>query len=175
MNNVLEVLRLGHRPKRDERLTSHVCLTARALGADGVYVVGRDSGPTDSVDEVTRRFGGEFEARLTEEPRRLIREWNGDVVHLTMYGLPLQDVVGDIRGEDVLVVVGSQKVGWDVFEEADYNVAVTNQPHSEVAALAVFLHEYWEGQELGKEFSGGEVEVVPSRRGKETRPLDGEK
>lgn len=29
------VLRWGHRPKRDARLTTHVALTARALGADG--------------------------------------------------------------------------------------------------------------------------------------------
>lgn len=165
----VEVLRLGHRPKRDERLSTHVCLTARALGADKVHVAGTDSSPIESVDEVTRRFGGEFEAATMEEPRDFIRGWEGDIVHLTMYGLPIQDVVGEVRERDVLVVVGSQKVGWDVFEAADWNVAVSNQPHSEVAALAVFLHEYWEGRELEKEFGGGEVEVLPSRRGKETR------
>ncbi|NIS35916.1 MAG: tRNA (cytidine(56)-2'-O)-methyltransferase, partial [Actinobacteria bacterium] len=39
----------------------------------------------------------------------------------------------------LLVVVGAAKVSFDVYEAADWNVAVTNQPHSEVAALAVFL------------------------------------
>ncbi|MCG7848715.1 MAG: tRNA (cytidine(56)-2'-O)-methyltransferase, partial [ANME-2 cluster archaeon] len=29
------VLRLGHRPERDQRVTTHVGLTARALGASG--------------------------------------------------------------------------------------------------------------------------------------------
>jgi tRNA (cytidine56-2'-O)-methyltransferase len=30
----VKVLRLGHRKKRDVRLTTHICLAARALGAD---------------------------------------------------------------------------------------------------------------------------------------------
>ena len=34
------VLRLGHRKERDKRVTTHVCLTARALGADGVILSG---------------------------------------------------------------------------------------------------------------------------------------
>ncbi|MEM2376537.1 MAG: tRNA (cytidine(56)-2'-O)-methyltransferase, partial [Sulfolobales archaeon] len=29
------VLRLGHRPLRDKRVTTHVALTARAFGANG--------------------------------------------------------------------------------------------------------------------------------------------
>ncbi|RLF15834.1 MAG: tRNA (cytidine(56)-2'-O)-methyltransferase, partial [Thermoprotei archaeon] len=32
------VLRMGHRIPRDQRITTHVCLTARAFGADGVIV-----------------------------------------------------------------------------------------------------------------------------------------
>jgi tRNA (cytidine56-2'-O)-methyltransferase len=90
-----------------------------------------------------------------------------------MYGEPLQDVVDDVRETDepVLAVVGAGKVdGW-VYGESDYNVGVTNQPHSEVAALAVFLHEYFGGDELDADFDGGEIEVVPSESGKETRSL----
>jgi tRNA (cytidine56-2'-O)-methyltransferase len=88
-----------------------------------------------------------------------------------MYGEPVQDVIDDVRDEPVLAVVGAGKVdGW-VYEEADYNVGVTNQPHSEVAALAVFLHEYFGGEELEARFAGGEVEVVPSASGKETRSI----
>ncbi|TFG70124.1 MAG: tRNA (cytidine(56)-2'-O)-methyltransferase, partial [Methanomassiliicoccus sp.] len=30
---MIVVLRLGHRPERDQRVTTHVALTARALGA----------------------------------------------------------------------------------------------------------------------------------------------
>lgn len=168
-----EVLRLGHRPERDERLTTHVCLTARALGADAVHVDGDDARPVETSEEVTRRFGGEFEAHSVGSPRSVVDGFEGNVVHLTMYGEPLQDVVDDVRADEepVLAVVGAGKVdGW-VYGESDYNVGVTNQPHSEVAALAVFLHEYFGGEELNGDFDGGEIEVVPSERGKETRSV----
>jgi tRNA (cytidine56-2'-O)-methyltransferase len=164
-----EVLRLGHRPERDERLTTHVCLTARAFGADAVHVDGNGSGPVGTAQEVTQRFGGDFEADTVESPRSTISEYDGNVVHLTMYGERVQDVIEDVREKPVLVVVGAGKVdGW-VYGESDYNVGVTNQPHSEVAALSVFLHEYFEGEELDASFEGGEIEVVPSERGKKTR------
>jgi len=168
-----EVLRLGHRPERDERLTTHVCLTARALGADAVHVDGDDSRPVETTEEVTRRFGGEFEARTVGSPRSVVDGFEGSVVHLTMYGEPIQEVIDDVRADEapVLAVVGAGKVdGW-VYGEADYNAGVTNQPHSEVAALAVFLHEYFGGDELDAEFDGGEIEVVPSESGKETRSV----
>ena len=49
---------------------------------------------------------------------------------------------------------------------ADWNVGVTSQPHSEVSALAVFLHELREGEELGVSFPGARRRVVPQARGK---------
>lgn len=166
-----EVLRLGHRPERDERLTTHVCLTARAFGAEAVHIDGNDTRPADTAEEVTGRFGGDFEAGTVGSPRSVVEDFEGNVAHLTMYGEPLQEVVGDLREEPVLALVGAGKVdGW-VYGEADYNVGVTNQPHSEVAALAVFLHEYFGGDELDASFEGGEIEVVPSESGKETRSL----
>ncbi len=171
----VEVLRLGHRPARDQRLTSHVALTARAFGADRVHVSGgEDSGPIETVESIVERFGGEFTAEREPSPKKLVKDWNGDVVHLTMYGLPVQDVVEEdglthSEADDVLVAVGSRKVhGW-IYDEASYNVAVTSQPHSEVAALAVFLHMYFDGSELDLEHPGGEIEVVPSGQGKKTR------
>ncbi len=177
----VEVLRLGHRPGRDERLTSHVALTARAFGADRVHVAGaEDSQPIETVDSIVDRFGGEFQARQEPSPRKLVNDWSGTVVHLTMYGLPVQDVVDDVRddgelndgGDGLLVAVGSRKVhGW-MYDLAGYNVAVTNQPHSEVAALAVFLHMYLEGDDLQMDFPGGEIEVIPSDSGKNTREPD---
>ena len=32
------ILRLGHRPERDKRITTHVALTARAFGAEGMLL-----------------------------------------------------------------------------------------------------------------------------------------
>jgi tRNA (cytidine56-2'-O)-methyltransferase len=164
------VLRLGHRPGRDERMSSHVGLTARALGADRVVFAGNAESPRETVADITERFGGPFQAEVSESYRPLLREWEGSVVHLTMYGLPIQAVEGEIktvhRSDPLLVVVGAEKVSFDVYEAADYNVAVTNQPHSEVASLAVFLDRLFEGRELDREWEDAEQTVVPRERGK---------
>jgi len=171
------VLRLGHRPGRDERMTTHVGLTARALGADRALLAGMAAESRDTVADVTDRFGGPFEVELVDAPRALVRDWTGTVVHLTMYGVGLGEVVGDLRaahadGEPLLVVVGAEKVSFDVYEAADRNVGVTNQPHSEVAALAVFLDRLFEGRELDREWVGADRRVVPQERGKRVEPAD---
>jgi len=165
------VLRLGHRPGRDERMTTHVGLTARALGADRMILAGEGASRQDTVEDITERFGGPFAVETTDSPHALFGGWDGDVVHLTMYGLPVQNVQDDIRtafetGTPLLVVVGAGKVPFEVYEAADHNVAVTNQPHSEVASLAVFLDRLYEGQELDREWENAQQVVVPQVEGK---------
>ena len=54
------VLRLGHRPERDKRITTHVALTARAFGAQGIKVGTKDASLEESVNDVVKRFGGDF-------------------------------------------------------------------------------------------------------------------
>lgn len=172
------VLRLGHRPGRDERMSSHVGLTARALGADRIVFAGSAEGPKATVADITERFGGPFETEVSDSYRPLLRDWEGSVVHLTMYGLPVQEVENEIRTthrtEPLLVVVGAEKVSFDVYETADYNVAVTNQPHSEVASLAVFLDRIFCGRELDREWAGAEHTVVPLERGKRVESTEQE-
>ncbi|TMI35687.1 tRNA (cytidine(56)-2'-O)-methyltransferase, partial [Candidatus Bathyarchaeota archaeon] len=43
------ILRIGHRVYRDSRVTTHVCLTARALGADGVIIADREDKVVEST------------------------------------------------------------------------------------------------------------------------------
>jgi len=164
------VLRLGHRPGRDDRMTTHVALTARALGADRAVLVGETTQAGETVDDITDRFGGPFEVRVTDSYRPLLRDWEGTVVHLTMYGEPVQEVTPAIRersrSEPLLLVVGAGKVDFEVYDRADWNVGVTNQPHSEVAALAVFLDRLFEGRELDREWEGADRRVIPQETGK---------
>ncbi len=139
------ILRIGHRHDRDQRVTTHVGLTGRALGADGMYLAADDPGVVTSIEGVARRFGGSFFVQNNVSWKRCIREFQesgGAVVHLTMYGLRIQDKIGEIRTrEKVLVIVGAETVPGEVYGLADYNIAVTNQPHSEIAGLAVFLDQ----------------------------------
>lgn len=165
------VLRLGHRPGRDDRMTTHVGLTARALGADRVVFPQNATDALETVRDITDRFGGPFTAETVEASKGFLRAWNGLVVHLTMYGERVQDVMDDIHdaraAEPLLVVVGSEKVPFDVYEAADWNVAVTNQPHSEVGGLAVFLDRLFEGRELDRDWEDAQQRVIPTETGKQ--------
>jgi tRNA (cytidine56-2'-O)-methyltransferase len=164
------VLRLDHRPGRDDRMTTHVGLTARALGADRVVFPDNAGQARETVEAVTERFGGPFEVDQTDSPHAFVRNFEGRVAHLTMYGQPIQDVVPAVTEahatDPLLVVVGGEKVPFSVYERADWNVAVTNQPHSEVAGLAVMLDRLFEGRELDREWTGAERRVVPQETGK---------
>jgi tRNA (cytidine56-2'-O)-methyltransferase len=147
-------------------MTTHVALTARALGADGVLVDRRDEALEERVASVVKRFGGPFRVETGVSWRRVLDGWTGTKVHLTMYGLDLQQVLPDIpRAPDLLVVVGSEKVPHGVYQKVDFNVAVGHQPHSEVAALAIFLDRWFSGKELARSWPGP-TRVLPSARGK---------
>ena len=176
-DRALTALRLGHRPGRDDRMTTHVGLTARALGAERVIFPDNATDALSTARDVTARFGGPFEVSATDAPVGTVRNWDGSVVHLTMYGEPIQERLPDVRAgtadSPLLVVVGSEKVSFDVYEAADWNLGVTNQPHSEVAALAVFLGRYFEGRELDRTFEDAERRVVPQARGKRVQDLSG--
>jgi len=164
------VLRLGHRPQRDKRLSTHLLLASRAFGASGAFYSGtRDPDLEESVRKIVRDWGGDFSVEYASSWKKVVKDWEGGVVHLTMYGLPVQDVVCEVgAGEgSLLVVVGGPKVPGELFGLADWNVSVTLQPHSEVSALAVFLHMLLGGSELTREHPGARLRILPSARGKE--------
>ncbi|GAB6101577.1 tRNA (cytidine(56)-2'-O)-methyltransferase [Thermococcus atlanticus] len=177
---MIAVLRLGHRPERDKRITTHVALTARAFGADKIIIAAEEDGHVrESVEDVVRRWGGPFIIEFNPGWKRILREWKGKgvIVHLTMYGIHIDDAIPRIRGElkdgrDVLIVVGAEKVPREVYDIADYNVAVGNQPHSEVAALAVFLDRLLDGEALRKSFENAKLKIVPQERGKKVIELE---
>lgn len=175
------VLRVGHRPGRDDRMTTHVGLTARAMGADRFLLAAAQAGPLERIDDVTARFGGPFETDRIDSAHAFLHGWDGAVAHLTMYGMPIQDRIGAIRPaidadrSGLAVVVGAEKVPFELYERADWNVAVTNQPHSEVGSLAIFLDRLTEGEGLAREIRGGTHRVVPQECGKrvvERREVD---
>ena len=170
------VLRLGHRLPRDERISTHVALVARAFGANSVIYTGQhDSGLEQSVKKICERWGGAagggpFTITYEKSHRSIIKKYKKEgfmVVHLSMYGLPLHEILKELKiKEKLLIVAGSEQVPAEVYELADYNVSITNQPHSEVAALAIALDRLQGGRELeGFDFKGM-VKIIPSQKGK---------
>ena len=151
-------------------MSMHVFLTARALYASGVIYSGEKDGDLEKgIRAVVSKWGGPFEVKYEENWKKAIENWKkkGVVCHLTMYGIGVNNCLDKIpKNKDVLVVVGSQKVTRDVFQSADFNVAIGHQPHSEVAALAIFLDRLFEGKGLKGEYKGAKIKVVPQKRGK---------
>lgn len=170
------VLRWGHRPQRDARLTTHVALTARAMGASRFVLSDIDDEKIkETIGKVTKNWGGAFSFEMGTSWRKVVRDWRGEggiVVHLTAYGENIQtsSVLRRIKAseKDVLVIVGCQKVPNEFFSEelSDFNVAIGNQPHSECASLAVFLDRFFEGKTLAKRFAKAKRIIVPTKHGK---------
>jgi len=171
----VSVLRWGHR-FRDERLTTHVALTARAFGASEFILADvKDEEIKTTVEKLVKQWGGPFVFKMGVPWREAVKDWKkngGLVAHLTVYGENIQtsNVLQRIRttGKNVLVIVGSQKVPRAFYSEnvSDFNVAVGNQPHSEVSSLAVFLDRFFEGKTLETEFKEWKIKVEPRTRGK---------
>jgi len=161
----ISVLRLGHRIFRDQRISSHCALVARALGAtELVYTGEKDSSLEDSVRKVVKNWGGSFKITYIKDHKELLREFRGKIVHLTVYGTPFQKKIKEVKKQgNLLVIVGGEKVPPEVYQKADYNLSVGSQPHSEVAALGIFLHEL-QGRKF-KNFSG-KLRIIPQERGK---------
>jgi tRNA (cytidine56-2'-O)-methyltransferase len=170
----ITVLRVGHRLVRDTRMSTHAALVSRALGASEIIMTGAEEDDTlDSVAKVNKRWGGNFKIRATKDWRAVLKNWRGVKVHLTMYGeeldvaLPRIEALLDISPEPkMLLVIGAEKVPRAIFSLSDFNVAVGNQPHSEVAALAVFLDRIYKGRELYYPFERARLRIKPSRDGK---------
>ncbi|MCI4365095.1 MAG: tRNA (cytidine(56)-2'-O)-methyltransferase [Thermoplasmata archaeon] len=157
---------MGHRAGRDPRLTTHLALTARALGATRMLLHPPDPDLAKRVEAVVRRWGGRFEVLPAAEWRTTVRAFDGTVVHLTMYGLAIQRLLPRLRrARKVLLVVGGAKVPPDLYRLAHYNVAVGHQPHSEVAALAVALDRLL-GTPRSAPLEGAQQRIVPRARGK---------
>ena len=163
------VLRLGHRQLRDARITTHVFLVARALGAvEGVLSGDLDDSVVKGIARVSEIWGGAFKVRYEQNWKRFLVErkragWK--VAHLTMYGEDFRAAAKKISMKKCVVVIGAGKVPREAYELADFNLSVTTQPHSEVGALALFLDRYFSGKELGKKFSG-KLRIVPNSCGK---------
>jgi tRNA (cytidine56-2'-O)-methyltransferase len=136
-----------------------------------------DDSIKETIATVVRRWGkSDFNIEIIQDWKKLILEWKkkyGKVIHLTMYGINVDDIIEKIQNErKVLVVIGARKVPRKVFELADYNVAIGNQPHSEIAALSIILDRIFKGKQLKKNFQGGKLRIVPNGRGKHVRETD---
>jgi tRNA (cytidine56-2'-O)-methyltransferase len=171
----IAVLRLGHRFVRDDRTTTHIALVSRAFGCKKIFMTDVDDSILKTINKICDDWGGsnEFDIEIIQDWRSLIKSWkrnNGIIIHLTMYGINIEQITLDYEQErNILIVIGASKVPKEVYFLADMNIAVGNQPHSEIAALAIFLDRFFHGKELVYSFQDAKMKIVPSPRGKRVK------
>lgn len=167
---VIEILRIGQRLVRDDRVTTHVALVARAFGASKIYMNEVNPEIKDTLDKVNKTWGGDFEISFIDDWKELVKRRKNDsarIVHLTMYGEDINDIESRLEKEkDLLIVIGAEKVPREIFDLADYNVAIGNQPHSEISALAVLLDRILKGKKFSTSFNEAQRKIIPTKQGK---------
>ena len=169
---MIEILRIGHRISRDKRMTTHVALVARAFGAKKIYIDRKDTNLEKNIKKICDNFGGDFQIKTGVNKKNILKKWDGIIVHLTMYGQNLLNGIKKIdKNKNLLIIIGAEKVPPEIYQIADYNISVGNQPHSEVAALAIFLDRYNEGTWINNKFNG-KIEIQPNSRGKKVMVND---
>src|SRR4030042_192735 len=121
---MITVLRIGHRIGRDKRITTHVALVARAVGADKILIDTNDKKLEGTIRSTITRFGGNFKIETGVDKKKIIKEWKGVIVHLTMYGEQIEKSIKKIdKKKDLLIIVGAEKVPPFIYEKADFNVS----------------------------------------------------
>ena len=167
--HMIEVIRLSHRLPRDSRTTTHCALVARAFGATQFTYGGqKDKGFEAAVNKVTEQFGGPFTVTYEKNTTAHIKKRKEEgftIAHATMYGEQVQ-TLNLKKHKKLLIIIGGERVEPIIYELADYNVSVTNQPHSEVMALGYILDYYLERKELTKTFKNAKKQVIPQKKGK---------
>ena len=84
-----------------------------------------------------------------------------------MYGQNINKIQENIqKEEDLLIVVGAEKVPRYIYDQSDYNVSIGNQPHSEISALAILLDRIQNGIQFEKKFDNSKRVIIPSENGK---------
>lgn len=167
---VIEVVRIGQRLVRDDRVTTHVALVARAFGASKIFMTEVNPEIKETIEKINKTWGGDFIIEFIDSWKHVVKKKKADgfkIVHLTMYGEDINDAQRDLsEDEDLVVVVGAEKVPREIYELADYNVGVGSQPHSEISALAILLDRIHKGGQFNKDFPGGKRKIIPTKKGK---------
>ena len=167
---VIEVVRIGQRLVRDDRVTTHVALVSRGFGAERIYMTEINPEIKDTIEKINDTWGGNFEVEFIEKWKPIIRKRKDEgfkIVHLSMYGENINNVQEKIRNEEnLLIVVGAEKVPREIYELADYNVGVGSQPHSEISALAILLDRIQKGEQFEKVFPDAKRKIIPTKKGK---------
>jgi len=166
---VIEVIRIGQRLVRDDRVTTHVALVARAFGATKIFMTEVNPEIKDTIEKINKTWGGNFTVEFIDSWKSIVKKKKGafKIVHLTMYGENINDMAYQLgKEENLLIVVGAEKVPREIYELADYNIGIGSQPHSEISALAILLDRIQNGEQFLKSFLRTKRKIKTKKKGK---------
>lgn len=169
----IEVVRIGQRLVRDDRVTTHVALVSRAFGAEKILMTEVNPEIKDTLEKINVTWGGNFEVEFVDNWKYVVKKKKEEgftIIHLTMYGEHINHIQEKLRKEeDLLVVVGAEKVPREIYELADFNIGIGSQPHSEISALAILLDRIQKGKQFEKIFLDAKRKIIPTKKGKDVQ------
>ncbi len=173
---MINILKLDHRPIRDKRITTHCALVSRAFKADNFYYSGiEDNVFEKNILSINKQWGGSFQVNHLKKPTEFVNKFQGIKIHLTMYGSKIISEINKIKTKikkkDLLIIIGGPKVDRFYYNAVDYNISVTSQPHSEVAALAILLNYLNPECLLEDKFQNNKIKINPNKEGKKVTTL----
>ena len=128
------------------------------------------------MNKIVSEWGGDFKLKMIPYNgwNAVLNHWKEKkkkIIHLTMYGENLIsfEKTEEFRkikdqSQNLMIVLGGEKVPGKVFQYADWNIAINNQPHSEVSSLAVFL-DHFISNALEIKFDNPKKRISPSLTG----------
>ena len=166
----IEVVRIGQRVVRDDRVTTHVALVARAFGARTIFMTEVNPEIKDTIHKINKTWGGKFSIEFIDKWKPIVKKKKDEgfkIVHLTMYGESINKAQSELQNCDkLLIVVGAEKVPREIYNLADFNIGVGSQPHSEISALAVVLDRINSGKQFEEKFQDAKRTIIPTKNGK---------
>ena len=92
---VIEVVRIGQRLVRDDRVTTHVALVSRGFGAERIFMTEVNPEIKDTIEKINNTWGGNFEVEFIEKWKIIVKKKKDEgfkIVHLSMYSENIDDV-----------------------------------------------------------------------------------
>jgi tRNA (cytidine56-2'-O)-methyltransferase len=156
----ISILAIGKSPYQTNL---DLCLTARALGASEITFVGdKDTRLIRYINNLNKNWGGKFKVQFAKSYKEALKsDTKYKKVYLTRYGNPLQTKSYMLKTYKNLVLIVTLKDEMEAIQKlADFNISVSSQPHCSSAAVAIFLHEFYNGRELAMHFENAKYKLV---------------
>jgi len=154
-----------------------LCLTARALGAAEITIVGKAQPRlARHIGNLNKKWGGRFKVKFAKNYKQALKDSSKYVkIYLTKYGIPLQEKRYQLKTyKNILLIITSDEYAKTdpIHNLAHFNISVSSQPHCSSAAVAIFLHEFYNGRELAMHFENAQYKVMPEERGVHVKKIE---